>query len=94
MNVCCLITLHMDMLTLSKRANVNTKGENGKMLLYLACGINHDSMELCQLYAWYSISFFFFFYFINHKLYEFVSFLQLCKYHVRIICTKGKRELM
>ncbi len=34
MNMCCLIMFHMDMLTLfknllTKRANVNTKGENG-----------------------------------------------------------------
>jgi hypothetical protein len=36
----------------NKRANVNTKGENGNMRLYLACGNNHDSMELCQFYAW------------------------------------------
>jgi hypothetical protein len=41
----------------NKRANVNTKGENREMLLYLACGNNHDSMELYRFDAQYSISF-------------------------------------
>jgi len=41
----------------NKRANVNTKGDNEKIPLYLACGNNHDSIELCQFYAQYSISY-------------------------------------
>jgi hypothetical protein len=41
----------------NKKTDVNIKGENGEMLLYLACGNNHDSMESCQFYAWYSISY-------------------------------------
>ncbi len=59
--------------------------------LWIWC-VETTMMKSFRYYAWYSISYLLFFHFIDHNLYEFVWFFKLCKYYVRSICTKGKRE--
>jgi hypothetical protein len=53
---------------MNKRTNVNAKGENEKMPLYLTCENNHHGV--ISYYALYSISYLLLFSFIDHKLYD------------------------
>jgi hypothetical protein len=57
MNMCCLVTFHMNVLTLfksflNKGAYVNAEGANEEMLLYLICEDNHDGVIsiLCMIF--------------------------------------------
>jgi len=65
----------------NKKTNVNAKGENGEMPLYLTCENNLNGI-ISIVYAWYSISYLFVSCFINHKLYDFVWFFTI----IQILC--------
>jgi hypothetical protein len=65
MNMCCLIKLHVDMLTLFKGLLTNEqisiqKVRMGKKKLHLACGNNHDGVVsiLCMVLNLFFTSFF------------------------------------
>ncbi len=98
MNTCCLIMLHVDMLTLF--LNSLTKEQMSIQRWEQRDAFVFSMWKQPWFYGVISIRctiFNFLFilnFFINHKLYELVYFLQLCKYYVRIICTKCKREPM
>jgi hypothetical protein len=73
--MCCLIWLHVDILTLFKRLLTNEEMPMQKVimekcLLYLTYGNNHDGviLILCMVF----FLFLFFLGFIDHKLYKFV----------------------
>jgi len=93
--MCRLIRLHVDMLTLFKTMLTKesmpiqkVKMENG---FALACGNKHDGaiLILCIVPNILFTSLF-----VSQiiKCINMCDFLQLCKYYVIIICTKGKKD--
>jgi hypothetical protein len=75
MSMCCLIKLHVNMLTLFNRLLTKEHISIQKVgmeicYLHLACENNHDGiiLILCMIFN----HLFIYFCFINHKLYKFV----------------------
>jgi hypothetical protein len=97
MNMCCLIKLHVDMLTLFKglltkeQMSIQKVRMKKKKKLHLACGNNHDGVVsiLCMML---NLFLYFFFCFIDLKLYQLVWFFTI----VQILCVnymhKGQEE--
>ncbi len=76
--MCCLIKLHVNMLTFFKRLltkeYANAKGENEKILLNLECENNRDGIITIIMH---DINIYLFIYFVSKMIR--CDFLQLCK---------------
>jgi hypothetical protein len=74
MSICCLIKLHVDILTLFKGLSTNEQMSMQKVkmeiwLLHFTCGNNRDGV-VSILSMMFNLLFTSFFCFINHKLYK------------------------
>jgi len=75
----------------NERANVNRKGQNENISFAFSMWKQPwwHLFDICMvLNAWYTILFLVF-----HKFYK-CDFLQLCKYYLGVIYTKGKKQQM